>query len=86
VNHNVPVDVAIARAKKRAQEKGEEPDAVESNYEYIKNSHETGLFYAQKFNWLIISCVRRYDGYQYTRQEISEKVIAKLRTRLDLSF
>jgi dTMP kinase len=83
---DLPVSVAIARAKKRAQEKGEEPDTVESNYEYIKNSHETGLFYAQKFNWLIISCVRRYDSHEYTREEISTMIIGKLRNRLDLSF
>ena len=82
---DLPVENAISRAEKRAAQKGETPDAVEVDHAYIRNSHEAGRFYAKKFDWLVIPCVRD-DGYEYSREEVNSLVIGKLRTRLDLSF
>lgn len=82
---DLPPDIAIRRAKKRAEEKGEVPDAVESDHGYIHNSHEAGLFYAKKFNWLIIPGVRK-DGHEYTEEEISQVIISKVRSQFGLCF
>jgi dTMP kinase len=82
---DLPVEVAITRAEERARRVGDVPDAVEANYEYIVNSHKAGMFYAQKFNWIVIPCVRA-DGYEYTREEINQMVIERVRQFFDLSF
>jgi dTMP kinase len=82
---DLPAEVAIARAEDRARRVGDNPDAVEANHEYIINSHKAGTFYAQKFNWLVIRCVRE-DGHQYTPEEISQMVIVRVRQFFDLSF
>lgn len=49
--------LSFGRALKRAREKGERLDAVESNAEYARNGWEAGRLYAKMFNWNIIPCV-----------------------------
>lgn len=54
---DLPYTISIERARKRAEEKGENLDAVESNVEYIKNSWRTGKLYAAMFGWNVVRCV-----------------------------
>lgn len=77
---NLPYAISSERALKRAKEKGEELDAVESNAEYVKNGWEAGMFYATMFNWNIVDCIVPQKGNQLasvrelTPEEIHQKI------------
>ena len=73
----LPFKISQKRAKSRAEELGDKLDAVESDEEYLRNSHEAGIFYAQDFKWLRIPCVGK-DGSELTPEEVHQKVINEL--------
>lgn len=77
----LPFQVSQDRARKRAEGVGGKLDAVESNLEYVKNSHEAGIFYAEHFNWEIVDCVT-IDGQELSREEIHSRVVGQLSRRL----
>jgi dTMP kinase len=81
----LPAHISINRAEKRAREMDTTPDAVESNHDYIRNSHYAGIFYARMFDWLIIPCVTA-EGYELTRDEVHRKIVSTLSSRLKLPF
>lgn len=54
---DLPPEVSRARALKRAEEKGESLDAVESDMEYVRNGTKAGRLYAEFFGWKVIECV-----------------------------
>jgi dTMP kinase len=73
---HIPFWLSMARAKRRAEEKGEQPDALEANREYVQNGHRAGEFYASRYGWKIIS------GLEGTRElspnEVHTKVLVAL--------
>jgi dTMP kinase len=81
----LPFEVSLERARKRAAVNGGQLDAVERDPEYVRKGHEGGIFYAHKFNWLTIPCVRK-DGYELTRVEVHQLVVESLKKRLPVSL
>ena len=72
---DIPPEVSYARALKRANEKGESLDAVESDKEYVANGTKAGRLYAEFFGWRVIKCVEpnidpSLSPYEATPQEI----------------
>jgi dTMP kinase len=76
----LPFEVSLARAKKRAEESGGQLDAVERDVGYVRNGHEAGIFYAKKFGWLRIPCATS-DGYELTPDEVHELIVKNLEKR-----
>ena len=54
---DLPPEVSYARALKRAKEKGESLDAVESDMEYVRNGTISGRLCAKLFEWRVVECV-----------------------------
>ncbi len=77
----LPFEVSQERARKRAEENGGQLDAVERDLNYVRNGHDAGMFYARKFNWLGIQCVRD-DGYELNKKEVHDLVIKKITERI----
>lgn len=77
---DIPPEVSYARALKRAKEKGESLDAVESDKEYVKNGTLAGRLYANHFGWKVIECVvpnhniSPFTPYECTPMEIHKKL------------
>lgn len=76
---DIPPEVSYARALKRAAEKGESLDAVESNKEYVANGTKAGRLYADFFGWQIIQCVvpnidKSLPPYESTPLEIHREL------------
>lgn len=77
---DLPHTISYARALKRAKEKDESLDAVESNVEYVKNGWEAGKIYAEMFGWTVIECIVPKEGnhlvakYEFTPEEIHQKI------------
>lgn len=64
---SLPFEISMKRAVARAKELGESADLVELDHDYMKNSYESGMFYAQKYNWTIV------EGF--TNRELSVEEI-----------
>jgi dTMP kinase len=79
----LPFEVTQKRAQMRADSLGGQLDAVERDLDYVRNGYEAGLFYARKFGWLSIPCVKE-SGYELTRHEVHMLVVVKLMQRLEL--
>lgn len=60
------------RALKRAEEKGESLDAVESDMEYVRNGASAGRLYANLFGWKIVECV--VQNYELAPEEIQRTI------------
>lgn len=77
---SVPYEVSIARAEKRAMLKGDKPDFLEQNKQYVKQGNEAGIFYANLFNWNIITCVSKKGKslYELTAQEVHSLILKAL--------
>lgn len=79
---DVPYTISIERARKRAEHKGEQLDAVELNAEYIKNSWHTGRLYAEMFGWNVVRCVVPKNDdpldvlFELTPEEVHMKIRA----------
>jgi len=54
---NLPYLISYSRAHKRAKEKGEKLDAVESSMEYVRNGWQAGQLYASLFDWKVVECI-----------------------------
>lgn len=76
---DLPPEISYARALKRAQEKGESLDAVESDMGYVRNGTKAGRLYADFFGWKIIQCVvpcqnSALPAYELSPEEIHMKI------------
>lgn len=71
----LPFEISMRRAEMRALALGEKADVVELDADYMKNSHESGMFYAQKYNWTI---VEGFNGREFSVEEIHEKIWSKV--------
>lgn len=77
---DLPYSIAYDRSLKRAKEKGESLDAVESDMKYVKNGCEAGRLYASMFKWKVIECVEPnrenhlIPAYEFTPEEIHQKI------------
>lgn len=80
----IPFWLSQARAKRRAEETGGQLDAVERDSDYVRKGHEGGIFYAEKFNWEIVDCLK--EKRELSREEVHAKVVEQLIRRLDLKF
>ena len=80
---DLPLDVALERVKGQAKERGEQPDAVEFDTAYIRNSHHAGLFYAEKLGWYMIPCVTT-DGKERDVSEIQNHIRGVLTRKYNL--
>lgn len=71
----LPPEIAIQKAKERAELENRDMDAGENDYDYINNSANTGLYFAKKYNWSIINCYDNDKKEQKNREEIIQEVI-----------
>lgn len=53
----LPWEVSLRRLNERAIATNDTLDVVEQDLEYMKNSHDAGIFYAKHFKWEIIDCM-----------------------------
>ncbi|MFZ2831671.1 MAG: hypothetical protein WAZ40_00775 [Minisyncoccia bacterium] len=77
---DLPPEVSFARALKRAKEKGESLDAVESDMEYVKNGAKAGRLCAKHFGWNVIECVvpnqdKSLPPYECSPLEINHEIL-----------
>ena len=71
----LPPEIAIQRAKERAEMENRNVDIGETDYNYINNSANTGLYFAKKYNWSIVNCYNNEKREQKSKEEILEEVI-----------
>jgi len=74
---DLPYSFSYERAFKRAREKGEELDAVESNMDYVRRGSEAGRIYAEMFGWDVVKCVtfpEPHFAYELKPEEIHMKI------------
>ncbi len=77
---DLPYTISYERALRRAKEKGEDLDAVESNMEYVQNGWKAGRLYAAMFGWKVVQCIVPHEQnelraeYELTPEEIHVKV------------
>lgn len=89
---DLPYTIAYERARKRADEKGERADVVESNLPYLQNSWAAGKLYAIMFNWFVVECIvpepesQLKAKYVFTPDEVHLRVrdVVKLTRKLRL--
>ena len=56
---NMPVDVSFNLAKgRKGYKSGEKVDIHEKDLNFMSNSYKTGLYFADKFDWNVIDCVK----------------------------
>lgn len=72
---SLPFDISMKRAKARAAEVGESADVVELDYDYMKNSHDSGIFYAQKYGWTL---VEGFKDTEISTDDIHQHIWAKV--------
>ena len=73
---DAPLEVSMDRAHKRAEEKGETPDTVELDLQYVSNSYTAGHFFAREFKWEVISTSS--EGTFLSPDKIHQKVCESL--------
>ena len=65
---SLPYELSMARARRRAEEKGESADVVEKEVQYMRNSYRSGVFYSIYLKWTIV------DGIQHNEILTPEQV------------
>ncbi len=73
---SLPAEVSIARAKKRAEELGQNVAVGEDDENYLRNSHQSAVFYAQEDNWTVIDGVQ--DGRALSPEEIHGRILEEV--------
>jgi len=77
---DLPYTISYARSHKRAEEKGESLDAVESDMAYVKNGWMAGKLYSAMFDWEVVECIVPEDWdqlvakYEFTPEEIHLRI------------
>ncbi len=69
---SLPFWLSRKRAELRAAQTGGTLDAVERDTAYVKAGHESGLFYANHFDWSVIDCLE--GERELTRAEVHKKI------------
>lgn len=83
---DLPYTISRERALRRAQEKGEQLDAVEVDTEYVKNGWEAGVLYAEMFEWSVVPCIAADETNplvaisEYTPDEIHLQIQGIIKT------
>ena len=72
---NLPADICIQRSRERAKLENRQTDLGESDFDYINNSLQSGLYFANKYNWRIINCYDNVKKEQKSREDILREVI-----------
>ena len=79
---HIPYEVSMERARKRAAQRKETPDAVEVNLEYVKNSYLAGQLFSIHLKWEEVSGVANPHGEapydELTADQIHEKICVAL--------
>ena len=75
------LDMPVEFSKKLADARGKyksnaERDIYEENVEHLKKAYNIGKYVAEKYNWLIIPCVK--DGKIKSVEEIHNEILTKL--------
>lgn len=78
----LPIEVTTKRALSRAEKLGGKVDHVEQDENYVRQGHESGIFYAKHFGWRLIDCVE--DGRELTPEEVHVKVIESLKPNIEI--
>lgn len=73
----IPFWLSRARAQARAEATGGKLDAVEKDSNYVRMGHEGGIFYAEKFEWEVVKCLK--GKHQLTREEVHVRVLRQVR-------
>lgn len=73
---SLPFWLSRKRAQERASSGGPKLDAVESDIEYVKQGHRSGLFYAEHFDWTTVDGIE--EDVELTREEIHKRIAVKL--------
>lgn len=71
---SIPFDINM----KMLEDAGKEPDLHESNNQYLKVAHETGLEMAELFDWKIINCVDKNSSL-YSKEALCKKLISQIK-------
>lgn len=77
---SLPYELSMARAKRRAEEKGESADVVERDVQYMRSSHRSGTFYSAYLNWTIVDGLR--DGDILTPEQVHDIVLFEVMKKL----
>ncbi len=77
---SLPYELSMARARGRAEEKGEKADIVERDVDYMRNSYRAGIFYALYLNWVMVDGLR--GGDILMPQQVHESVLYEVTKRL----
>lgn len=78
---DLPYTISLERARRRAEEKGESPDVVESNSEYLERSWRAGKIYAAMLKWRVIDCIIPHEQNQLRalRELTPDEIHARIR-------
>ena len=71
---HVPTEYTISLMKERENKYShtEKKDIHESDCDHLKNAEKSGLYFAKKFNWKIIECVK--NGKLRSIEDINNEI------------
>jgi dTMP kinase len=70
---SLPFWLSRKRAELRSVSGGSKLDAVEKDLDYVKRGHDSGIFYAEHFNWHVVEGLK--DKRELTPEEIHQQVL-----------
>ncbi len=81
---DMPVEVNLKLMEGRQFKTGNTKDLHEQDSTHLEKAYNAGKYVAQKYGWLVISCVDK-DGNVRTREDIHEEIYSKIKDKIGLN-